>query len=349
MNKPIDPSHIRHDHRALGRRQVLGFLGATGALLVVACGDSGAGESSSGGSSSGGSGSGSSGGDEPTTGGGGSSGGSSTGGSGTGGSTGEPGSTGGSTGEGSTGGSSGDPTGAVDCGEASAWASGGTAAMTAQDCYPDPFKGGVPSCVLICETTAGPCTTATTIDRKDVSEGFAGLPVRLALLVVNADTCEPVAGAKVEIWHTQRTGVYSGVTPNPQMCYGKDPGAAGYMYFRGSQTAGADGRVDFDTCFPGWYSGRAIHIHFRVYHGEEVYTVSQLFFDDALNAEIFASHPDYQEFGQPNTTSSNDNIIGKTADKTPYMLDVQRMPDGAMLASKVVAIRGSLQDPKCSL
>lgn len=327
------------NNRALGRRQVLGFLGATGALLVVACGDSGGdlGSSGTGGSSGGGSS-----GDDPTTGG------SSGGGSSSGG---EPTTGGGSTGDGTTGeGTTGDgTTGAVDCGEASEWASGGTAAMTAQSCYPDPFKGGVLSCALICETTAGPCTTATTIDRKDVSEGLGGLPVRLALLVVNADTCEPVPGVRVEIWHTQRTGVYSGVTPNPQMCYGKDPSAAQAMYFRGIQTAGADGRVDFDTCYPGWYNGRAIHIHFRVYDGDDVYVVSQLFFSDELNAEIFASHPDYQEFGQPNTTSTNDNIIGGTADKTPYMLDVARMPDGAMLASKVVAIRGSLQDAKCSL
>lgn len=324
------------DSRVLGRRQVLGFLGATGALLVVACGDSGMGEGSSGSSGEGGSS-----GELPTTGGG-SSGGSSGGvGSESSGGT-------STTGDGSSG--EGESTGAVDCGDAAAaWATGGTAAMTAQDCYPDPFKGGVLSCALICETTAGPCTTATTIDRKDVSEGLGGLPLRLALLVVDADTCEPVAGARVEIWHTQRTGVYSGVTPNPQMCYGKDPSAAQSMYFRGIQTAGADGRVDFDTCFPGWYNGRAIHIHFRVYNGDDVFVVSQLFFTDELNAEIFASHPEYQEFGQPNTVSTNDNIIGNTADKTPYMLDVARMPDGAMLASKVIAIRGSLQDAKCSL
>lgn len=332
MSKPIhSPVNIRNT-RALGRRQVLGFLGATGAMLVVACGDneasegsSGSGDSTSHGGSSGGSGS-------STT----------------------DGSSGGSSGQAPTTGdasSSGDASsGGEACGDAaSAWATGGTAAMTASDCYPDPFKGGALTCPLLCETTAGPCTTETTIERKDVSEGWGGLPVRLALLVVDATTCEPVAGAKVEIWHTQRTGVYSGVTPNPQMCYGNDPSAAQSMYFRGIQTAGADGRVDFDTCFPGWYNGRAIHIHFRVYVGEDAYVVSQLFFSDALNMEIFASHPDYQEFGQPNTTSTNDNIIGDTADKTPYMLDVARMPDGAMLASKVIGIRSSLQDAKCSL
>jgi protocatechuate 3,4-dioxygenase beta subunit len=304
----------------MGRRQVLGILGATGALLVVDCGDhSPAGSNSDGATSS------------PSTGG----------------STGDA-TTGDATAEAPTSGEA--TTGAVECGApAVAWATGGTASMTAQDCYPNPFAGGVLGCAVICETTAGPCITATTPYRKDISEGFSGLPVRLSLLIVDAGTCEPIAGASVEIWHTQRTGIYSGVTPQPATCYLDDPEAAMYEYFRGSQDAGADGRVDFDTCYPGWYSGRAIHIHFRVIRDGEVYATSQLFFADDLNAEIFASHPEYSGFGQPDRTNISDGIIGKQVDKSSYVLDTARMPDGAMLASKVIAIRSSLQDMKCSV
>jgi len=232
------------------------------------------------------------------------------------------------------------------CGPAAAaWASGGTAAMTARACYPDPFASGVPSCALMCETTQGPCTS-TTIEREDVSEGVTGLPVRLALLVVN-ESCAPVAGARVEIWHTQRTGVYSGVTPSPMMCSGGDPDAVNHLYFRGSQTAGSDGRVSFDTCFPGWYPSRAIHIHFRVHLGSDTYLTSQLFFDDSLVAEIFATHPEYMGFGQPDTTNDTDNVIGDEADQSPYILTTERMPDGAMLASKVITIRDSLSTMLC--
>jgi len=305
----------------LGRRQVLGIFSATGALLVIGCPD---------------------GGDEPT-------GTTGTTGAGTGATatTGTGTSTGKTTSESATGDGT---TGAIECGDiATAWAVGGTAAMTAQDCYPDPFAGGVLSCALICETTAGPCTTETTADRQDVSEGFGGLPVRLALLIVDADSCAPVAGARVEIWHTQRTGVYSGVTPSPKQCYVDDPGAAAFNYFRGQRTSGPDGRVDFDTCFPGWYGGRAIHIHFRVTRDGQVYATSQLFFTDPLAVEIFAAHPEYSEFGPPNTTNISDGVIGGQADKTRYLLDTARMPDGAMLASKVIAVRSSLQDPTCSV
>jgi protocatechuate 3,4-dioxygenase beta subunit len=240
-----------------------------------------------------------------------------------------------------------DGTTGEECGTASEWASGGTAAMTAKDCYPDPFAAGVMTCTLLCQTTAGPCTSDI-IERQDVSEGWSGLPVRLALKFVTAGTCEPVAGAVIEIWHTQRAGVYSGVTPAGAFCYGDDPDAVNYLYFRGSQTTDADGRVDFDTCYPGWYPGRAIHIHFRVLLGGQAYLISQLFFTEELSEEIFTSHPDYSEFGQPDTLNSNDSVIGGEVDISPYQLDTERMPDGAMLAWKVVAIRSSLDEPSCT-
>jgi protocatechuate 3,4-dioxygenase beta subunit len=241
-----------------------------------------------------------------------------------------------------------DTTTGDECGEATEWASGGTAAMTAKHCYPDPFADGVMTCALLCQTTAGPCTSDT-IERQDVSEGWAGLPVRLALKFVDADTCEPVEGAVIEIWHTQRAGVYSGVTPAGAFCYGPDPDAVNYLYFRGTQTTDADGRVDFDTCYPGWYPGRAIHIHFSVSLGGQAHLISQLFFSEALSEEVFAGHVEYVEYGQPDTLNSTDGVIDGEDDITPYLLDTERMSDGAMLAWKLVAIRSSLADPPCTL
>jgi len=237
-----------------------------------------------------------------------------------------------------------DAAGGDTCGPAAAaWATGGTAAMTAKMCYPDPFAAAITTCPLtVCATTAGPCT-ANAPARQDVSEGYPGLPVRLALKIVSADTCAPVAGAVVEIWHTQVTGVYSGVTPSPGFCSGGDNDAANHSYFRGTQTTSAAGRVDFDTCFPGWYPGRAIHIHFRITVGATSYLVSQLFFDAALTTQIFASHPTYVAEGQPDTTNASDGIIGGGGSISQYLLDTSRMSDGAMLASKVIALRSANQ------
>src|SRR5690606_33676198 len=130
-----------------------------------------------------------------------------------------------------------------DCEDSDTWAAGGTAALTATRCYPDPFAAAVSECALYCETTAGPCTAAT-LERQDISEGLTGLPVRLALKLVELDTCAPLASAKVEIWHTQRAGIYSGVTPAGAFCFGDDPDATEHLYFRGTQTSDAAGRVD---------------------------------------------------------------------------------------------------------
>ncbi len=237
-----------------------------------------------------------------------------------------------------------DAPGGDNCGpEPTAWAVGGTAAMTAKACYPDPFAGDVGACPLVvCPTTAGPCT-ATAPVRQDVSEGYPGLPVRLALKLVTAGSCAPLEGASVEIWHTQVSGVYSGVTPSPGFCSGGDPEAPTKSYFRGIQTSDANGRVDFDTCFPGWYPGRAVHIHFRVVVGGTSYLVSQLFFPQPIVDDIFASHPTYTPEGAPDRTNDNDGVTAPIDDLAPYVVDVRRMSDGAMLASKVIAIRAANQ------
>ncbi len=219
-----------------------------------------------------------------------------------------------------------------------AWASGGTAAMTDVATYPNPFPEAIATCAVLNMTTAGPCTTATTMIRRDVSEGFTGLPMRLALRLVSQTSCMPIAGATIEIWHTNAKGVYSGVTPNPQLCYGPDPSAANNTSMRGSQVTDANGDVAFHTCFPGWYPGRAIHIHFRVYVNGTVTNTSQLFFAELLTTQIFAQHVDYKAFGQPDTTLSRDGIIRPVSDKTPYILDTAIMTDGAMLASKMLAV-----------
>jgi protocatechuate 3,4-dioxygenase beta subunit len=218
-----------------------------------------------------------------------------------------------------------------------AWASGGTAAMTDVATYPNPFPNAVATCAVLNMTTAGPCTTATTMVRQDVSEGFTGLPIRLALRLVSKTGCTPIAGATIEIWHTNAKGVYSGVTPNPQLCYGADPSAANNTSMRGSQITDANGDVAFHTCFPGWYPGRAIHIHFRVFINGTVTQTSQLFFAETLTTQIFAQHIDYKAFGQPNTSLATDGIIRSVSNKAPYILDTAIMPDGAMLASKVLA------------
>jgi protocatechuate 3,4-dioxygenase beta subunit len=209
--------------------------------------------------------------------------------------------------------------------------------MTAKASYPDPFAGASGACPLFVSSTLGPCTEAADRARVDISEGMPGLPVRLALRIVDA-SCNPVANAKVKIWHTQVSGSYSGDTPAPQQCVFTAADAAKHC-FRGVQTTDANGVVYFDSCFPGWYPGRCIHFHFTVSKGASSFT-SQLGFDDTLAADIFATHVDYKDRGQPDTSNTEDGIaVGQGL--AAFTMTTARMSDGAMLASKQVAVNFS--------
>lgn len=215
-----------------------------------------------------------------------------------------------------------------------AWASGGTAAMGDSASYPDPFTSAAISCALLASTTEGPCTTTSSEERVDVSEDWDGLPVRLVLKLIDED-CTPLTGATVKIWHTNFEGSYSGQTPNNNMCL-SDQDYSAQAFFRGAQVSDDDGIVTFDTCFPGWYSGRAVHIHLQVDGG----VVTQIFFPESVTEGIFSNHSTYKSFGQPDTTFSNDNIMSgiDSTEWSNHVVDVLQMSDGVMLASKVVAV-----------
>jgi diguanylate cyclase (GGDEF)-like protein len=229
-------------------------------------------------------------------------------------------------------------------GDAGAWATGGTASIKGG--YADPFAEGLgATCALACAATLGPCY-AQTIVRKDISEGHDGLPARMAFLVVD-ETCKPVEGATIDIWHTAPEGVYSGNDAS-QMCTLGNAAAVASRFFRGVQTTDAAGRADFDTCFPGWYSGRTIHVHFTVRLNGTEYVTSQLFFDDTLEDEIIASQPLYNDRGARDTRNTNDGVISASA-VADYTFHTKRMDDGVMMAWKTLVIRSSPASALCSV
>lgn len=173
-----------------------------------------------------------------------------------------------------------------------------TAALTAAD------FDGLATCVLLPAMTAGPFPLDEQFDRRDVREGAPGRPMRLGLRVVD-DACTPVAGAEVEIWHCDATGDYSAFTDGGG---GKDE-AEGTTFLRGTQTAGEDGIVEFLSIVPGWYRGRAVHVHLRVHLDDATVLTSQLFFDAGYLAEVYADEP-YAPFGLPDMSNEDDGIAG---------------------------------------
>lgn len=160
------------------------------------------------------------------------------------------------------------------------------------------------TCSLMPDKTAGPFPLDEQFDRRDVTEGYPGHPMRLGLRVVDA-SCAAVPGARVEIWHCDASGDYSAFVDGGG---GKDE-AEGSTFLRGTQTADDDGIVEFLTIVPGWYRGRAVHIHLRVHLDDDIVLTSQLFFEAAYLAEVYAGDA-YVEFGLPDTSNESDNIAG---------------------------------------
>jgi protocatechuate 3,4-dioxygenase beta subunit len=234
---------------------------------------------------------------------------------------------------------------------AEAWAIGGTSAMSATASYPDPFAVADAVCELTCRVTQGPCWAPTAPLRQDISEGEPGIPLRLQLRVVDADAaCAPLEGAEVEIWYCNVEGVYSAAdVENPSFCTGNNEHALESYFFRGRALSDATGKVTFDGCFPGWYASRSVHIHLLVRPATKAgahdttgaIAVSQLFFPETLTAEIFSSVEGYQERGQPDTTFEKDNVLTGVEGVSGFIVDYQRMSDGAMLAWKTIAISSS--------
>ncbi len=160
------------------------------------------------------------------------------------------------------------------------------------------------ACQLAPEKTAGPYPLDEQFNRRDVTEGMPGHPTRLGFRVLD-DNCAPVSSATVEIWHVDATGDYSAFVDNGG---GKDSGP-GTTFLRGTQPTNADGIVEFHTVYPGWYRGRAVHIHLRVHMNDQIVLTSQVFFDADYTASVYQSAP-YSDNGLPDTPNESDNIAG---------------------------------------
>jgi protocatechuate 3,4-dioxygenase beta subunit len=164
------------------------------------------------------------------------------------------------------------------------------------------------TCAVAAEETAGPYPDRlgmignSAFFRRDIREGRAGTPLDLTLSIVNArNSCSAVANANVEIWQCDASGNYSEYA---------QPGynGTGQTFLRGIQTSDSSGRVTFTTVYPGWYAGRATHIHIKVYVGGSVVKTTQIAFPESTTAEVYASGV-YASKGQSPTKNASDNVF----------------------------------------
>lgn len=182
---------------------------------------------------------------------------------------------------------------------------------------------GLSTCTLLPEQTAGPFPLDEQFNRRDITEGVPGQPMRLGFRVVDA-ACEPLPASSVEIWHCDATGDYSAFVDGGG---GKDE-AVGTTFLRGTQSADEDGIVEFLTIVPGWYPGRAVHIHLRARVEGGLVLTSQVYFDPKYLARVYETPP-YRKFGLPDTSNEDDLIAGDPSrDGTMLHTVDARTPNG---------------------
>jgi len=158
-------------------------------------------------------------------------------------------------------------------------------------------------CVALPQQTEGPYFVEERLNRADIRldpatgqmSAGASLDLRLVVsTVTDAGTCQALAGAQVDIWHCDAMGVYSDVRDRSADTTGK-------KFLRGHQVTDNAGQVRFTTIYPGWYGGRAVHVHFKVRRpagGRIDEFTSQLYFDDALTDRVHAAAPYASKKGQ---------------------------------------------------
>jgi protocatechuate 3,4-dioxygenase beta subunit len=159
------------------------------------------------------------------------------------------------------------------------------------------IETGAVQCVLTPELTEGPYYIAGEKLRRDIREGHPGTPLTLMLTVLNAASCKPIRSAAVDIWHADAAGNYSGF----------GAGASSRTFMRGIQKTDANGLATFLTVYPGWYQGRAVHIHVKVHVGGSVVHTGQLFFPDTITAKAYTVAP-YTSRPGPDMLNAQDSI-----------------------------------------
>jgi protocatechuate 3,4-dioxygenase beta subunit len=197
----------------------------------------------------------------------------------------------------------------------------------------------LPSCVVSPQQTEGPYFVDEKLLRADIrvdpSNGAAkpGAPLALTLLVTRVDgndgTCIPLRDAQVDLWQCDALGVYSDVKD-------RSFNTVGQKFLRGHQMTDANGTANFVTIYPGWYPGRAVHIHFKIRtpaaDGTAREFTSQFYFDESLTDQVFTREPYSTHTGQ-RTRNERDGIYKQGG--TQLTLPVTQNGDGYAAAFTV--------------
>lgn len=174
---------------------------------------------------------------------------------------------------------------------------GSTNGSSATDCTVNPTE------------TIGPFPTKSPADyvTKNIKSDRVGVNLTANITIKNKNTgCGALAGAMVDIWHCDADGNYSEYG-------GTNMQTANYQsvhFLRGRQISDLNGLVSFASIFPGWYGGRAVHIHVHIYNASgKSLLVTQIAFPAAVCDTVFTTATSFYKKGKADTTNERDNVF----------------------------------------
>jgi protocatechuate 3,4-dioxygenase beta subunit len=191
--------------------------------------------------------------------------------------------------------------------------------------------GGTGNCIVSPEEVEGPYPyvggeLTNPLNRADVTAGQTGVLLALAFTVVNTNnSCAVVGNARIDIWHCNKDGYYSGYNGQNGGSLGTQ-NYGGQTWLRGYLLTDASGKATFNTIYPGWYQGRATHIHIEVFVNNVLKKTTQITFPETISDVVHVSSL-YAAHGTNTQRNANDGIFNNSATD---------------LANETVALTGSV-------
>jgi protocatechuate 3,4-dioxygenase beta subunit len=145
---------------------------------------------------------------------------------------------------------------------------------------------GSGTCSVSPTETAGPFPTKTpsSLVRSDIRADRTGVAITINITIANTNnSCGALAGVIVDIWHCDKDGYYSEYDGSGM----QSVNYTAVHFLRGTQTTDVNGLVSFTSIFPGWYSGRATHIHVHIYNASGTsLLVTQISFPEGSSSAV---------------------------------------------------------------
>lgn len=153
-----------------------------------------------------------------------------------------------------------------------------------------------------------PIKDPASLVKSDITGDRPGVKIAIKIAIKNKNaSCAALAGAFVDIWHCDTKGEYSEYGGTGM----QSTNWTSVHWLRGRQTTDASGLATFTSIFPGWYSGRAPHIHVHIYNASgKSLLVTQIAFAKTVCDTVYTNASDYKSHGLQDTTNERDNVFG---------------------------------------